>query len=528
MKSKLTAAPAPKQRQPEQHQPEQHQPADHDRPAGLRQTDQRRPGEQARSASRRNARPPAWPSAGSLASPAERARFGKAARALVPRENHAALDLPFDRPDPVDLLEFQARTRLPDLVPIRYGRMLVSQFAYFRGAALPMASDLSVTPVTGMMVQACGDAHLSNFGIFGTPERRLVFDMNDFDETQQGPWEWDVKRLAASVEIAGRENGFSQQQRRKAVLAAARAYREAMRGFAAMSGLDVWYARLDVDEVRAELKADSSARLRKTMDQGIAKARARDNMQALGKLTTMIDGRRQILADPPLIVPVGELAAGQDEPAGLEPMICGLLAAYRRTLKEDSAELLSAYQLADVARKVVGVGSVGTRCWIVLMLGADQSDPLFLQVKEAEKSVLGEYTDGGEFGCQGERVVGGQRRTQAASDMFLGWVRLEEGIDGRPHDYYVRQLRDWKLSADIESMPPGWLQRYARYCGWTLARAHARTGDRFALAGYLGSAAVFDEAIADFAATYADQNERDHAELGRAAKSGRITAKSGL
>jgi uncharacterized protein (DUF2252 family) len=382
--------------------------------------------------------------------------------------------------------------------------------------------------VTGMTVQACGDAHLSNFGVFGTPERRLVFDINDFDETQPGPWEWDVKRLAASIEIASRENGFSQPQRRKTVLAAVRNYREAMRAFAAMPSLDVWYSRLDVDQIRSELKAGSRTRIRKSVDQGIARARARDNMHAVAKLTTMVDGRPQILADPPLIVPVGELAAGQEDTAGLEPMICGLLAAYRRTLTEDSAELLARYQLADVARKVVGVGSVGTRCWIVLMLGADQSDPLFLQVKEAEQSVLSDYTDGGEYACQGERVVGGQRRMQAASDIFLGWVRLDEGIDGRPHDYYVRQLRDWKLSADIQSMPPSWLQQYARYCGWTLARTHARTGDRFAIAGYLGSAAVFDEAIAAFAASYADQSERDHAELGRAAKSGRISAKTGL
>ena len=519
MKSKIAAAPAPEQRRS----------AEQGRTGERRPTGERHgPGEPGRPASQRGTRPPAWPSAGSVASPAERARFGKAARALVPRENHAALDLPFDRPDPIDLLEFQARTRLPDLVPIRYGRMLVSPFAYFRGAALPMASDLSVTPVTGLMVQACGDAHLSNFGGFGSPERRLVFDINDFDETQPGPWEWDVKRLAASIEIASRENGFPQQQRRKTVLAAVRSYREAMRAFADMSSLDVWYSHLDADQVRAELKGGADAGLRKTVDQGIARARARDNTQALTKMTTTIDGRTQIVSDPPVIVPLSELAAGQDESAGLEPMICGLLAAYRRTLLEDRAELLARYQLTDVARKVVGVGSVGTRCWIVLMLGADPADPLFLQVKEAEQSVLSEYADGGQFTCQGERVVAGQRRMQAASDIFLGWVRLEEGIDGRPHDYYVRQLRDWKLSADIQSLPPDWLRRYVRYCGWTLARAHARTGDRFAIAGYLGSASVFDEAIADFAASYADQSERDHAELRRAAKSGRITAKTGL
>jgi uncharacterized protein (DUF2252 family) len=471
---------------------------------------------------------PDWPAAGSLASPAERTSFGRAARGLVPREDHAALDLPFDRPDPVDLLELQGRLRLPDLVPVRYGRMLASPFAYFRGAALPMVSDLAVTPVTGLTVQACGDAHLSNFGVFGSPERRLVFDINDFDETLPGPWEWDVKRLAASIEIAGRENAFPAKQRRKVVLAAVRQYREAMRSFAAMTSLDVWYARLDLDQIRSELKSGVSGRLRKAVDEGMARARTKDSMQALAKLTTIVDGKRRIMPDPPLIVPVGDLAASQEDAVGLDNMICDLLASYRRTLHEDSAELLGKYQLTDMARKVVGVGSVGTRCWIVLMLGSDEADPLFLQVKEAERSALSEYAGASKYHNQGQRVVVGQRYTQASSDIFLGWIRIEEGIDGHPHDYYVRQLRDWKLSVEIERMSPDWLRRYASYCGWTLARAHARTGDRFAMSGYLGSSAVFDEAIADFAVSYADQNERDYSELGRAAKSGRVVAKTGV
>jgi len=469
-----------------------------------------------------------WPAAGSLASPAERVSFGRAARGLVPREDHAALDLPFDRPDPVDLLELQARSRLPDLVPVRYGRMLASPFAYFRGAALPMVSDLAVTPVTGLTVQACGDAHLSNFGVFGSPERRLVFDINDFDETLPGPWEWDVKRLAASIEVAARENGFAVKQRRKIVLAAVRQYRDAMRTFAGMTSLDVFYARLDLDQIRAEVKSGVSATLRKAVDESMAKARTRDGMHALGKLTGVVDGKRRIIADPPLVVPVSDLAASQEDAVGLESMICTLLANYRQTLHEDSAELLSRYQLTDMARKVVGVGSVGTRCWIVLMLGSDESDPLFLQVKEAERSVLSEFAGPSKYDNQGQRVVIGQRYTQASSDIFLGWMRIEEGVDGHPHDYYVRQLRDWKLSVEIDRMSADWLRRYAGLCGWTLARAHARTGDRYAMAGYLGSSAVFDEAIADFAASYADQNERDHSELGRAVKSGRVLAKTGV
>jgi hypothetical protein len=477
--------------------------------------------------SRGRARQPQWPAAGCVASPADRTAFGKTVRSLVPRQDHAALDLPADRRDPIDLLESQARTRLPELVPVRYGRMAASTFAYFRGAALPMASDLAATPVTGLHVQACGDAHLSNFGVFGSPERRLVFDINDFDETLPAPWEWDVKRLAASVEIAARENDLPPAQRRKIVLAAATRYREAMRDFADVTNLQVWYARLDVDELQAELKP--TGRLRKAVSTGLAKARSTDSMKALAKLTHTVDGRPQIVSDPPLTVPIRDLFPGAEEDAAsMTGALHDLLASYRQTLPADTAELLARYELADIARRVVGVGSVGTRCWIVLMLASDGSDPLFLQVKEAEESVLAQFAGRSRFPNQGERVVVGQRFMQAASDILLGWIRVTRGVDGRHHDYYVRQLHDWKFSFNIAGMPPGWLRQYASYCGWTLARAHAKTGDRFAIAAYLGGSDVFDQAVADFAASYADQSERDHARLVDAIKSGRLAAEAGL
>jgi len=474
---------------------------------------------------------PDWPAAGSLATPAERASSGKAARGLVPREGHAALELPFDRPDPVELLEMQARARLPELIPVRYGRMLVSPSAYFRGTALPMAGDLAATPVTGFTVQACGDAHLGNFGVFAAPEGRLVFDINDFDETLPGPWEWDVKRLAASIEIAGRENGFSVRQRRKAVLAAVGRYRDAMLAFARMTPLDLRYERLDLTEMRAELKSAANGKPGKAVGQSVIKARTRDSLPTLAKLTAVVDGRRQIVADPPLIVPVGDHLAADSEADGAgwsEPAIYDLLAAYRHALREDSGDLLARYEVGSLARKVVGIGGVGTRCWIVLMLDSHDSHPVFLQVKEAEPSALSEFAGPSPYDNQAQRVVVGQRFIQAAPDVFLGWVRITAAADGRRHDYYVRQLRDWKLSADLAGLSPGWLRRFAGYCGWTLARAHARTGDRFAMAGYLGTSEVFDEAIADFAVSYANQNERDYAELGRAAKSGRIIARKGL
>ena len=460
--------------------------------------------------------------------PAERAARGKAARAEVPRDSHAVFDPPSDRPDPIGLLEQQAKTRVPELVPVRYGRMMVSPFTYYRGAALPMASDLATTPVSGLAVQACGDAHLSNFGLFGSAERRLMFDVNDFDETLPGPWEWDVKRLAASLEVAGRDNGLSPKQRREIIIAAVTRYRQAMRQFAAMTNLDVWYAHMDVNELRAELDAQLRARQRKWMDQSLAKARTRDSIEQLAKLTQTVDGRPRIISDPPVLVPIDELIPAETDRADLEGQLTDLLAKYQRTLETDRRYLLQQFEFCDMARKVVGVGSVGTRCWIVLMLGRDESDPLFLQVKEAEASVLSRFVGASKFTNQGQRVVAGQRLMQAAGDIFLGWQRTEAGLDGRARDFYVRQLRDWKFSVEIAALRPEGLQIYAGLCGWTLARAHARSGDRIAIAAYLGGSDVFDRAIAQFAVAYADQNERDHQSLVDAVKSGRITAEQGV
>ena len=474
--------------------------------------------------------PPSYkldPEAGRL-SPAERAARGKQARAAVPLASHAVFDPPADRPDPLALLEEQAASRVPELVPVRYGRMMESPFGYFRGAALPMASDLAATPVTGLPVQACGDAHLSNFGLFGSAERRLVFDVNDFDETLPGPWEWDVKRLAASLEVAARDNGFAGKDRREVVTAAVASYRVAMRGFAGQTNLQVWYARADIDQVQAEYESQLSARQRKLTAKGVAKARTSDSMQALAKLTRVVDGQPRIISDPPLVVPVGELLPAEADRTALRQQLTGLIAEYRRTLQTDRRFLLDLYEVADIARKVVGVGSVGTRCWIFLTTGRDESDPLFLQVKEAQESVLSRFCGSSAYANQGERVIAGQRLMQATSDIFLGWQRTDPDLDGQPRDYYVRQLRDWKSSADIAAMVPSDMRKYAELCGWTLARAHARSGDRIAIAAYLGSTDVFDQAITTFAAAYADQNERDHRALVEAVRSGRITAEPGV
>jgi uncharacterized protein (DUF2252 family) len=459
--------------------------------------------------------------------PAERTVRGKAARAEVPRESHAVFDPPPDRPDPIGLLEEQGKSRLPELVPVRYGRMMVSPFTFFRGAALPMASDLAGTPVSGLAVQACGDAHLSNFGLFGSAERRLVFDVNDFDETLPGPWEWDVKRLAASLEVAARGNGFSGKQRREIVTAAVTRYRQAMRSFAGMTNLDIWYAHLDMDQMRAQFDAQLAPRQRKLVDKGLAKARTRDSMEEVAKLCHVVDAQPRIIANPPLLVPIEDLIPDQTDRAAMEEQLSALVSKYRRTLETDRRFLLDRFRFADIARKVVGVGSVGTRCWIVLMLGRDDADPLFLQVKEAEASVLSRFVGASKYANQGQRVVAGQRLMQASSDIFLGWQRVE-GLDGQQRDFYVRQLRDWKFSLDIETMVPPGMRMYGEVCGWTLARAHARSGDRIAIAAYLGGADVFDRAIAEFAAAYADQNERDHRSLLAAVASGRIAAEPDL
>jgi uncharacterized protein (DUF2252 family) len=459
-------------------------------------------------------------------SSAEQAAAGREARTRVRRRDHAAFDPPADRANPIDLLEEQAETRVPELVPIRYGRMLVSPFAFFRGAALVMASDLASTPISGLMVQACGDAHLANFGVFASPERHLVFDVNDFDETLPGPWEWDIKRLAASLAIAGRDRGFTPAERRTVVTAAVEVYRSAMRGFATMGALDVWYAHLDVDDVMARFGSQLTAASRKRTQQELNKARTRDSLQALDKLTTIVDGRRRIVSDPPLIVPVEELLSEADADAFMTS-IGGLLRAYRRTLSSERRVLLDRFKLAQMARKVVGVGSVGTRAWIILLEGRDDAQPLFLQAKEAQDSVLERFVAKSGYSNSGQRVVVGQRLMQAHSDVFLGWDRVL-GLDGVVRDFYVRQLRDWKGSADIGVMAPEGMTAYARLCGWTLARCHARSGSRIAIAAYLGQGTAFEDAIAAFAETYADQNERDYELLRQAVTDGKITAEMGL
>jgi uncharacterized protein (DUF2252 family) len=458
---------------------------------------------------------------------AERAARGKAARAEVPRSSHAVFEPAAHRPDPIELLERQAQTRVPELVPIRYGRMLVSPFTFYRGAALIMASDLAATPRSGLTVQCCGDAHLSNFGVFASPERRLMFDVNDFDETLPGPWEWDVKRLAASMLIAARFNGFPVKDQEQVVLDTVEEYRIAMTSFAAMKNLDVWYAHLDIENTLKELGSQLKPRQYKRTEKALTKARTKDSMSAFSKLTHIVDGEARIVADPPLIVPIDDLVKGSER----DEMFDGLhelVRSYRATLEHDRRVLLEEFRLTDFARKVVGVGSVGTRAWIALMMGRDGQDPLFLQMKEAEASVLEEFLGPSEFENHGERVVTGQRLMQASSDIFLGWLHVKSGIDGQERDFYGRQLKDWKGSAEIEQMVPSGLSAYGRLCGWTLARAHARTGDRIAIAAYLGRGPSFDRAIVEFSAAYAEQNERDYKALTKAVKRGEITAHAGL
>jgi uncharacterized protein (DUF2252 family) len=458
---------------------------------------------------------------------AERVARGKAARAGVPRSSHAAFDLSPNRADPIELLERQARTRVPELVPIRYGRMLVSPFTFYRGAAMIMAEDLAATPSSGLTVQCSGDAHLSNFGVFASPERRLVFDLNDFDETLPGAWEWDVKRLAVSMLTAARDNGYAVKEQERIVLGTVEAYRGAMERFAGMKNLDVWYARLDVERAMQELGSQLKPAMAKRTSNALAKARTRDSMSAFSKLTEVVDGRVRIANQAPLIVPLVDLVPGDERDEMFEGLR-QLLRTYRYTLEFDRRMLLDQFELADFARKVVGVGSVGTRAWIALMLGRDGQDPLFLQVKEAEASALEEYLGPSEFSNHGQRVVTGQRLMQATSDIFLGWLRVNAGIDGPARDFYVRQLRDWKGSAEIERMIPNGMTAYGRLCGWTLARAHARSGDRIAIAAYLGRGASFVRAILEFSNGYAEQNERDYQALAAAVNSGTIAAQTGL
>jgi uncharacterized protein (DUF2252 family) len=459
--------------------------------------------------------------------PQERTARGKAARAMVPRSSHAGWDPPSARREPVDLLEEQATSRVPELVPVRYGRMLASPFAFYRGAAYLMAADLASTPRSGINVQACGDAHVSNFGLFGSPERELLFDINDFDETLPGPWEWDVKRLAASLAVAGRNNGFTNAERGQLITASVCEYRTAMREFASMRNLDVWYSRLQVREGLPELQTLLSKKDLKQAQRLVDKARTKDSIQAFDKLTHLVDGEPRIVSDPPLIVPVEELLSA-DQAASFLKRFHELLRTYRRSLLGDRRHLLQDFRFVHMAHKVVGVGSVGTRTWIVLMLGRDDADPLFLQAKEAQASVLAPFVGTSRFTNQGERVVEGQRLMQAASDIFLGWERAEGLSEGGKRDFYIRQLHDWKGSWPPEAMDPRVMSAYGGMCARTLARAHARSGDRIAIGAYLGASDVFDRSISEFAEAYADQNERDFQALKDAAASGRVVAKTGV
>ncbi|MCG2798026.1 MAG: DUF2252 domain-containing protein [Cellulomonas sp.] len=451
----------------------------------------------------------------------QRAAAGKAARRRLPLAALADHDPGPDRPDPVALLEQQAATRVPELVPLRYRRMLASPFAFYRGAALGMAHDLAAGPSSGLRVQLCGDAHLSNFGVFGSAERRLVFDLNDFDETLPGPFEWDVKRMVASFEIAGRDRGFSAAERSEIALLAASSYRLAIRDFAGRPALDVWYARADMDELMSEAGRWLAPRGQRRTATALAKARRRDSLHAFDRLVTTVGGTPRIVSDPPWVVPIEDMYSDHDASAGYD-RLRAVLRSYRRSLEPDRRHLAEHYTLVGVAHKVVGVGSVGTRAWILLLLGKDAGEPLFLQAKQAQASVLEPFAGRSRAGQHGRRVVLGQRLMQASSDIFLGWTRSGDGSDGI--DYYVRQLRDWKGSIDIEQMMPGGMAAYARLCGWTLARAHARSGDRVALAAYLGGKDTFERALGEFALGYADRNERDHGLLVQAVQEGRVVA----
>jgi uncharacterized protein (DUF2252 family) len=466
----------------------------------------------------------------------DRRARGLEARDRAPLSSHAGWVPASDRPDPVGLLQEQDATREPDLVPVRHGRMLVSPFTFYRGGAKIMAADLKDTPTAGLHAQLCGDAHLSNFGAFASPERRLLFDLNDFDETLPGPFEYDVKRMAASFTIAARNNGFGKADTRTATLASVRAYREAMASFAQMGTMAIWYAHLDEEEllngIRSAAKAATSKkgakaakRAEKSLVKGAAKARTRDSLQALSKLGELVDGKYRIVSQPPIVVPARELAATYGLSADeVERGLHAQFRAYRATLRDDQRQLLERFELVDMARKVVGVGSVGTRAFIALLQGRDQHDPLFLQVKEATASVLEDHLPKSRYRQHGERVVQGQRMMQAASDIYLGWTK---GLDVNRH-FYWRQLRDMKGSADVESMAPLGLGFYAGICGWTLARAHARSGDPVAIAAYLGEDDQFDRSITDFSESYADQNELDYQAFAKAIRSGRLEAREGV
>lgn len=452
----------------------------------------------------------------------DRIAQGKVAREQVSRRSHGEWAPAADRPDPVALIEEQATTRVPDLVPLRHGRMAASPFAFYRGAALVMAADLAAQPHSGLTVQLCGDAHLANFGIFNTPERNMVFSVNDFDETLPGPFEWDVKRLAASMEIAARSSAFDDATSTMIVEQAVRSYRQAMASFAATSNLDTWYKHLDVAAIEQQWGTSATPKETAGFQKVVAKAESKTRMKALAKLTEVVDGRLRFKSDPPLLVAMDDLPEGADD--RLRQVVVDALQEYRTTLSDDRRYLLETYRFVDLARKVVGVGSVGTRCWLALFVGRDDDDPLFLQIKEAEASVLERFLGPSEYPESGQRVVEGQRLMQSSSDIFLGWhrVRADEPIDGRHHDYYVRQLWDGKGSAVVETMSPKTMGMYGEMCGWTLARAHARSGDPIAIDAYLGTGSKFDKAITAFARAYADQNDRDHRAVVDAIADGRL------
>lgn len=453
---------------------------------------------------------------------------GKEARKLVPRSSQAAWQPAADRVGPLEVLAEQDKTRVPELVPVRYGRMLASAFTFYRGAAGIMAADLAASPDSGLRVQLCGDAHLSNFGVFQAPDRRLVFDINDFDETLPGPFEWDVKRLAASVAIGARDRGFNAAESQAAVLASVSTYRTAMAQFALMGDLDVWYARLDVDQAVAQWQQDAKKTERRRLQKNLDKARNKDSLRAQKKLTETVDGHVKIADRPPLLVPIDRLAEREGrDPAEIRTLLEGLLATYRDSLDDQAQVLAARYRYVDAAHKVVGVGSVGTRAWIALLFGRDEQDPLFLQMKEAGPSVLEPFAGPSQYDNHGHRVVAGQRLTQAASDVLLGWLKVT-GIDGKKRDFYVRQLWDGKGSAEIELMSASTMATYAGLCGWSLARAHARTGDRRAIADYLGNSDKFDRAIAQFSEAYADQNEADYDVVAKARDAGELVAESGV
>ncbi len=445
---------------------------------------------------------------------------GKIIRKDIPRKSLEAWEPAKDRPNPIELLKSQEANRVSELIPVRYERMSASAFTFYRGGALVMASDLSHIPVTGLNVQACGDAHIANFGQFAAPDRRLVFDVNDFDETLPGPWEWDLARLCASIEICGRDREFSSSDCNAAVMGAAEAYRRAMNNFAQQSNLSVWYARMDVQDALDSISDNVPKRVQRNATKTLERAKKKDSARAVTKLTHVVDGKLRIISDPPLIVPIDELLPL--DASILRKVLATVVLLYKKSLPQDMRHLLDTYHYIDCARKVVGVGSVGLRSWIIVMSGCDENDPLVLQLKEAQSSVMESFTRKSRSASHGQRVVEGQRLMQAASDSMLGWVTAP-GTDGKLHDFYVRQLWDWKSSPDLNTINEIGLERLSRLCGWTLARAHARSGNRFAISGYLGDSNKFDKAMASFANTYADLNEQDYARFMDAYESGALT-----